>query len=145
MRPSDWDPLKGSQTLGVSKATVLFVAYHRVLAGEYKIVSFYMLEEPHQETLEGIFEDVLNLRREEVEEAQVDILERLSDVTIDGESSTGIVYRATDPRGVRFFSIALATMTDERFYVFQWASSLEYEDETRQIYEVMLPTIEFID
>jgi hypothetical protein len=48
-------------------------------------------------------------------------------------------------RGEGFFSIVLAMTRLERAYTFQWASSIEYEDELRQAYEVMLPTIKFID
>lgn len=143
IRPSGWDIDEGSRTL--PKSTVLFVAYSRVRSGEYKLINLMMAEQPVRGSPEELIEDVLNLNETKLREAGADILEKLRDVTVDGEPAAGIIYRATDPRGVRFFSILLAISRPKRGYIFQWASSIEYEGELREIYEMMLPTIEFTD
>jgi len=143
IRPYGWDADKGSRTL--PKSTALFVTYSRVYAGEYKVINLTMTEQFTQGSPEELIEDVLNLNETKLREAGADILEKLRQVNVDGEPAAGIIYRATDPRGVRFFSILLAVSRPKQGYVFQWASSIEYEDELREIYRKMLPTIEFTD
>lgn len=147
IRPSGWDLDKGSRTLPQTKGTELFVAFSRVRTGEYKVISLKMIEQPTlrgvPEEPEELMEDMLHVNETRLRESGADILEKLRTVTVDGKPAAGIIYRATDPRGVRFFSILLAVSKPGRGYVFQWGSSIEYEDELKKVYETMLPTIKF--
>ena len=146
-RPSNWEADKGGFTWPESSMTVTFVAYGRQsqLGAEYPLIQFFSMDQPMRGSPRELIGQVLNINEETLREQEAEILENLANIDIDGEPAAGIVYRATDPRGSRFFSILLALSVPDRAYVFQWVSTTDHEEEMRRIYEEMLPTIRFVE
>jgi len=146
-RPSDWEADRGGFVWPESTMTVTFVTYggQSQMGAEYHLIQFFSMDQPMRGSPEDLIEQVLNINEETLREQEAEILERLANVEIDGEPAGGIVYRATDPRGSRFFSIILALGLPDQAYVFQWASTTEQEEQMRSIYAEMLPTIRFLE
>lgn len=147
VHPSGWVEDRGGFTVRESTATLSFVTFtiQSELGAHYKLIQFFRIDQSLGRTPETLIEQVLGVNEDRLAEAGAEILETPQGVDIDGEPASGIIYRATDPRGVRFFAILLAVGLSDSGYIFQWASTIEHEQEMKQIYEVTLPTIEFTE